>query len=181
MPKKLGGHAGPKPLRDADNLLGFAHLDGADLTKVTLANKLYRAAISLLQLCSRMGCFVSVENPARSWLWQLLAMLVKQTKAPKFVEWYAQLESVYFDACAHGSNRDKRTKLLATENFAATWRKIVQETILTPRGNPFKVIQALFFQRQWKRNIQRCCANAWHKASLMQLLCRESPRFYSPG
>ena len=117
MPKKLGGHAGPKPLRDADNLLGFAHLDGADLTKVTLANKLYRAAISLLQLCSRMGCLVSVENPARSWLWQLLAMLVKQTNVPKFVEWYAQLESVYFDACAHGSNRDKRTKLLATENL----------------------------------------------------------------
>lgn len=117
MPKKLGGHAGPKPLRDAHNLMGFAHLDGADLIKVTLANNLYRAAISLLRLCCLTGCLVSLENPARSWLWQLLAMLVKQTTDNKFMDWYSKLESVYFDACAHGSSRDKRTKLLATENL----------------------------------------------------------------
>ena len=50
MPKSMGGHMGPQPLRDADNLLGLPHLCGADLTKVTLANQLYRAAIVILQL-----------------------------------------------------------------------------------------------------------------------------------
>ena len=55
MPKSMGGHMGPQPLRDADNLLGLPHLHGADLTKVTLANQLYRAAIVILQLCFVFG------------------------------------------------------------------------------------------------------------------------------
>ena len=51
---------------------------------------------------------------ARSWLWLLLALLVKATGKTNFIAWFAELESVYFDACAHGSSRGKRTKLLAT-------------------------------------------------------------------
>lgn len=35
----------------------------------------------------------------------------------RFIDWYSKLDSVYFDACAHGSSRDKRTKLLATEDL----------------------------------------------------------------
>ena len=61
-----------------------------------------------------LGCLVSIENPARSWLWALLAVLVKETGNLQFISWFSELESVYFDACAHGSLRDKRTKLLAT-------------------------------------------------------------------
>ena len=114
MPAKLGGHMGPQPLRSAEHLLGFPTLTGADETKVNLANKLYRAAIRILQICMLLGCLVSIENPARSWLWALLAVLVKETNNSQFVAWFSDLESVYFDACAHGSLRDKRTKLLAT-------------------------------------------------------------------
>eukprot|EP00435_Cladocopium_sp_Y103_P021325 s1919_g5.t1 len=114
MPAALGGHMGPRPLRDAGNLLGLPGLQGSDKAKVELSNQLYNAAISILMLCFLIGCLISIENPARSWLWQLLAMLVRQTEHPAFIAWYSQLESVYFDACAHGSSRDKRTKLLAT-------------------------------------------------------------------
>ena len=119
MPSKLGGHMGPQPLRDAEHLLGFPTLTGADKTKVELANQLYRSAIRILQICMYLGCLVSIENPARSWLWALLALLVKETKQPDFMSWYSNLESVYFDACAHGSLRDKRTKPLATQNLFA--------------------------------------------------------------
>lgn len=115
MPKSLGGHMGPQPLRDADNLLGLPHLQGADLVKVTLANNLYRAAVLILRCCYLLGCLVSIENPGRSWLWQLLALLVQETNDKPFISWYSLLEGVYFDACTHGSMRDKRTKLLATE------------------------------------------------------------------
>ena len=69
MPKSLGGHMGPQPLRDANNLMGLPHLQGSDLVKVTLANKLYRAAVLVLLWCYKLGCLVSLENPGRSWLW----------------------------------------------------------------------------------------------------------------
>ena len=120
MPKSMGGHMGPQPLRDADNLLGLPPLCGADLTKVTLANQLYRAAIVILQLCFVLGCLVSIENPGRSWLWPLLALLVHETQDQPFIQWFSKLEAVYFDACAHGSSRDKRTKLLATSDLFST-------------------------------------------------------------
>ena len=114
MPAKLGGHMGPKPLRNETHLLGLPDLQGADKTKVELANQLYQCAISILMLCFRLQCMLSIENPARSWIWQLLALLVRQTGNQSFIQWYSELESVYFDACAHGSARDKRTKLLAS-------------------------------------------------------------------
>ena len=120
MPKSMGGHMGPQPLRNADNLLGLPHLCVADLTKVTLANQLYRAAIVILQLCFVLGCLVSIENPGRSWLWPLLALLVHETQDQPFIQWFSKLEAVYFDACAHGSSRDKRTKLLATSDLFST-------------------------------------------------------------
>ena len=114
MPATLGGHTGPKPLRNADHLLGLPNLTGADQAKIEGSNHLYKAAIRLLQVCMSLGCLVSIENPARSWLWPLLALLVKTTQNSEFITWFSNLESVYFDACAHGSSRDKRTKLLST-------------------------------------------------------------------
>ena len=106
---------GPQPLRSAEHLRGFPHLAGADKIKVDLANQLYKSAIRILQICMALGCLVSIENPARSWLWALLAILVKDTNDQLFISWFANLESIYFDACAHGSLRDKRTKLLAIQ------------------------------------------------------------------
>ena len=73
MPKKLGGHTCPRPLRDADTLLGLPDLSGEDLPKVTLANKLYKIAISLLKLCFIIECLVSLENrgvPGRGHFWR---------------------------------------------------------------------------------------------------------------
>ena len=117
MPSRLGVHMGPQALRNAGNLMGIKGLSGADQLKVELANALYRAAITILETCMALGCFISIENPARSWLWALLAFLIKETGNTELISWYGKLESVYFDACAHGSSRDKRTKLLATEGL----------------------------------------------------------------
>ena len=102
MPARLGGHMGPPPLRDAEHLLGLPNLRAIDQLKVDLANKLYKCAVRLLEVCMFLGCLVSIENPARSWLWALLALLVKETGNMEFLEWFSALESVYFDACAHG-------------------------------------------------------------------------------
>ena len=84
MPAKFGGHMGPPPLRDTEHLLGLAGLRDSDKTKIELTNKLYKCAIQLLKVCMEPGCMISIENPARSWLWALLTMLVNATNDTDF-------------------------------------------------------------------------------------------------
>jgi len=132
---------GPQPLRSAEHLRGFPHLTGADKTKVDLANQLYQSAIRILQVCMILGCLVSIENPARSWLWALLAVLVKDTNDQQFITWFANLESVYFDACAHGSLRDKRTKLLATQGLFTSLAADCPQNHAHASWQPYKTIR----------------------------------------
>ena len=114
LPRHLSHLRPPQPLRSQDCLMGLSNLGSFDKTKVEKANKLYQFAIWILHFCYTCSTLVSVENPVRSWLWQILARLVKQHNDDAFSKWYANLESVVFAACQHGGTRDKRTKLLAT-------------------------------------------------------------------
>ena len=58
MPAKLGGHIGPKLLRNEMYPLGLQDLQGADKTKVELANQLYRCAIAIMRPVSSCdACF----------------------------------------------------------------------------------------------------------------------------
>eukprot|EP00435_Cladocopium_sp_Y103_P011958 s3736_g3.t1 len=75
----------PRPLRDESNLFGKPTMSDADRIKVEKANTVYRHAITLLMTCYLLQCIVSIENPARIWLWPLLALLVKQTNNPGFI------------------------------------------------------------------------------------------------
>eukprot|EP00435_Cladocopium_sp_Y103_P033666 s1851_g8.t1 len=145
MPAKLGGHMGPRPLRDEKHLMGMPDLQGADRIKVDLANQLYEAAISIIHLCFLLQCLLSIENPARSWLWQILAKLVQQSDDPQFVLWYSQLESVYFDACAHGSSRDKRTKLLASDGLFSGLAQDCPQDHVHLSWQPYKAEHGIVF------------------------------------
>jgi len=136
---------GPQPLRSVEHLRGFPHLTGADKTKVDLANKLYNSAIRILHICMVLGCLVSIENPARSWLWALLAVLVKDTNDQLFISWFASLESIYFDACAHGSMRDKRTKLLATQGVFTSLAEDCPQNHVHASWQPYKSDQGVIF------------------------------------
>ena len=55
---------GPPPLRDAEHLLGLPNLRAIDQLKVDLANKLYKCAVRLLEVCMCLGCLVSIEKPS---------------------------------------------------------------------------------------------------------------------
>ena len=145
MPAKFGGHMGPPPLRDSNHLLGLPNLRTADQAKVESANKLYRCAIRLLWVCMTIGCLLSIENPARSWLWALLAMLVKETQDSCFISWFANLESVYFDACAHGSTRDKRTKLLSTPGLFTSLEASCTKDHAHSSWQPFRTEHGIAF------------------------------------
>ena len=148
MPKSLGGHMGPQPLRDANNLLGLPQLQGSDLVKVTLANKLYRAAILILLWCYKLGYLVSLENPGRSWLWQLLALLVQETNNGPFIEWYSLLESVYFDVAACVTNAQN---FWQPRGCLLLWPWIAPETINMRLGVLFERKLAWYFHSHGSR------------------------------
>ena len=52
-----------------------------------------------------------LENPTRSWLWAILAVLVKQSPNKAFTDWYFQMHNVDFSACMHGGSGPKSTRL----------------------------------------------------------------------
>ena len=83
-------------------------LRGPDLTKVTQANLVDKAALRLLSVVMTTKAVVSIESPERSWLWPLLSSWVKRMN-PALATWYRDLEDVIFDVGCHGGNRDKAT------------------------------------------------------------------------
>ena len=115
--QKSKGAPEPAPLRSHEALLGLDNLSNNDRVKVEAANKVYRTAVQLMLACFLCGVIVVFENPVRSWLWQLLAMLVKQTNNKDFIDWYFSFHEVVFAACMFGGKRDKYTKLLVSSDF----------------------------------------------------------------
>ena len=161
MPLKFGGHMGPPPLRDADHLLGLPNLKEVDQLKVDLANKLYKCAVRILEVCTALGCMLSIENPARSWLWPLLALLVKATHNADFINWFSDLESVYFDACAHGSAGTRGPNYLQHVVYLQHWRPAAPKTMLMLHGSLTKLSRELRFPLQQRQNIRPCYAIEW--------------------
>lgn len=104
--KKARGAPEPVPLRSALELFGIKNLSHKDHLKVDAANKVYKTAVEVIILV--------IENPIRSWLWPLLAAMVKQTHDRAFIEWYFSLTEIVFAACMHGGKRDKYTKFLSS-------------------------------------------------------------------
>ena len=64
----------PQPLRSPLFPHGLPHLSGSDLTRVSTANAVYKNIASILELATLNGAYVSVENPARSYVWQTKLM-----------------------------------------------------------------------------------------------------------
>ena len=112
-----GSFAAPPPLRDADNLLGFKSHTGKNKAKVDSANILYHFAILVLYKCFIRGIAISTENPERSWLWGILAKLIREHGDKEFKAWFDALERVSFHSCMHGGTRNKRTRFLATRGL----------------------------------------------------------------
>ena len=63
----------------------------------------------------------------------------------EFVEWFSALASVYFDACAHGSSRDKRTKLLATSGLFTSLEAVCPQNHTHASWQPYQTEQGIAF------------------------------------
>ena len=86
---------------------------------------------------------MSLGTPGRSWSWQLLLLLVQETNNGPFIKWYSLLESVYLDARAHGSMRDKRKNfwqrkypLLLCTRMAECARQAAEQLPVVPSVHP---------------------------------------------
>ena len=145
LPSYLQHIKAPQPLRDEQHLEGLPSLTGSDLMKVQAANALYQAAVTLLEICMQLKCCITIENPLRSWLWMLLAHYIKQSGDQALIDWYSNLECVTFDACAHGSDRDKRTKLLATPGVFSDLEQYCPKNHQHASCAPYKVHNRLVF------------------------------------
>ena len=99
---RLAGAPNPRPLRSAEHFFGLPGLTPSESARVTGANEVYITAEILMYHCFLLEAFISLENPERSWLWALLAVLVKQRNDAAYNEWFFNLTDVSFDACMHG-------------------------------------------------------------------------------
>ena len=112
--KPLPGNQGARPLRGPDALFGFEGLRPFEAEQVACANQVYRSCVRVLYRAYKTGALVSIENPVRSWLWPLLAVLIKQHGPQSFVDWYFSMQDYDFDACMFGSQRAKSTRVKGT-------------------------------------------------------------------
>ncbi|CAE7929028.1 unnamed protein product, partial [Symbiodinium necroappetens] len=95
--------------------LGLPDLTPFEAAKVESANAVYRTCVRVLFAAYKVNSIVSIENPARAWTWAALAALVVQfgrdNGCPDFVDWYFDLQDVFFSMCMHGGHRKKDTRL----------------------------------------------------------------------
>ncbi len=95
---------GPAPLRSTEYPWGLPSLAERDAHRVEQANILYRHVASFCRFLSSHGVAWSVENPRRSYMWEL----------GPFVELLDVASFYDFDACMQGGSRDKRTSFLSS-------------------------------------------------------------------
>eukprot|EP00435_Cladocopium_sp_Y103_P047030 s317_g13.t1 len=100
-------HLQAEPLRSADHPLGLPQLRGRDADRVQAANRLYFLTLCVAYIASLRRFILSVENPSNAYFW--LAVQTLSEAHPQLASaWFAN-ESVHFQACAHGGERDKWT------------------------------------------------------------------------
>lgn len=119
IPKHLlkMGAPSPQPLRDAQHLFGLPHLNSADANRVALANELAQFTVELIDLARQFGIFISIENPENSWMWGVLCHFVKLKQSKALSKFWNNMYAVNFANCAHGGERDKKTRFLCSHDW----------------------------------------------------------------
>lgn len=105
----------PRQLRDGHNVWGLHGLTPHEQQRVDAANAVYRNMLQVLFALFTVGAIVTIENPTRSWLWPLLAALIKEHPNADFRKWYFNFHDVCFDNCMHGGLHKKGTRIRASD------------------------------------------------------------------
>ena len=113
-------HIKAEPLRSELHPLGLPSLQGLDWTRTQAANHLYAFTLLCTFVMVLRGAIVSVENPSSSYLWLVMYQFCQQNE--KLMAMWLALEQVHFQACMHGSDRDKWTCWYSTKDVFASIR-----------------------------------------------------------
>ena len=159
-------HIKAEPLRSDSELLGLSTLSERERVRVQLANATYALTLLLVEILIRRGCIVSVENPSSSYFWPIMALYVSQC-CGILLSWH-KLESVHFQACMHGSDRDKWTCWYGTPNVFnslalscdgqhqhAQWRPSLQNGVVS-----FPTAQEASYPRTLCKRVAQCIVEA---------------------
>ena len=98
-------------MRDDQHLWGRPNLTTHERHRVEQANAVYVNMLPILFALFTVGAIVTFENPGRSWLWPLLASLIKTHHDDDFKAWYFSFTPVLLDMCEFGGERKKNTQL----------------------------------------------------------------------
>ena len=107
----------PRPLRDADHVPGLPGLSSRDSQRVALSNRLASFTVQLLIFAMETFCFISIENPVRSWMFAVLAHYVRAMDNRALSKFWNEMVPVDFANCAHGGERDKKTRFLRSSDM----------------------------------------------------------------
>ncbi len=146
IPKHLikQGAPTPRPLRDAQHLLGLPNLSDLDASRVSLANQLAEFTVEFIELAMRLGFFISIENPENSWMWGVLCHYIKIKNSKPLSKYWNNMQAVNFANCAHGGERDKKTRFLCSHDW-------VQSMALPcPKNHEHKLFALRKTSQGWK-------------------------------
>ena len=116
IPSSLRQQGAPAPrlLRDAMNPLGRPGLTRSEQIKVDASNALSRFTIALLSAALSVQAIFTIEYPANSWMWLVLAHYVKIANNKCLQQAWDTMLEITFSNCAHGGERPKNTTLRST-------------------------------------------------------------------
>ena len=120
------GLSSPKPLRDALHPLGLPGLSSRDSLRVSQANILYELCVDIILWCAANKVLASIENPARSWAWSAMTVMVRQ-RGPDACQQWNTFHNVDFHSCCHGGDRKKFTRFLVTDHTMDTLAQLCQD------------------------------------------------------
>ena len=80
--------------------------------KVLSANKIYSFVAEAIRLCHELKIIWGCENPTNSWFWEIPPI--------KLCSEMSGVTNVVFDACMHGGERPKSTRI--SRATAQTWQ-----------------------------------------------------------
>ena len=98
------GRYNPPVLRTDLHPDGLPDLIPLHAAKVAAANRLYHITTDLCRLCHLHGVMYTIENPARSFMWQTAPFRKFLNEVPHY--------ATYFHHCMYGSSRRKHTCLI---------------------------------------------------------------------
>ena len=113
---RLAGAPEPKPLRNAEHILGLPGLTGRDLQRVQGSNLLCQFVIQLLAQMPP-STFISIENPKNSWVWGVLAHFVRSSRDVQLLAKWKSMCDVVFSQCMKGGRRAKLSRFRCTHDF----------------------------------------------------------------